>query len=101
MYVFTFPDLLYSCAAIVMVPVLSGLRFSTILRCSVMHRLAVAILACFTARRWRLAVPLLQAGAWRQFWRGQAVAPVFASFFAFLVIVAWVVRHQCYNGFCI
>jgi len=44
---------------------------------------------------------LLQAGAWRQFWSGQAVAPVFASFFDFHVIVAWVVRHQCYNGFCI
>jgi len=69
--------------------------------CSVLCRLAVAILACFTARRWRLAVPLLQAGAWRQSWRGQAVAPVFASFFDFHVIVAWVVRHQCYNGFCI
>jgi len=35
--------------------------------CPVVYRLAVAILACFTARRWRLAVPLLQAGAWRPF----------------------------------
>ncbi|QCE00631.1 hypothetical protein DEO72_LG7g1921 [Vigna unguiculata] len=59
-----------------------------------MYRLAVAILACFTARRWRLAVPLLQAGAWRSFWRGQAVAPVFASFFDFLVIVAWVMASS-------
>jgi len=35
--------------------------------CPVMYRLAIAILACFTARRWRIAVPLLQAGAWRPF----------------------------------
>ncbi|QCD90293.1 hypothetical protein DEO72_LG4g1248 [Vigna unguiculata] len=37
---------------------------------------------------------LLQAGAWRQFWSGQAVAPVFASFFDFHVIVAWVMTSS-------
>jgi len=85
----------------VRVYVLSVLQFSKVLGCVVLYRLAVAILACFSARRWRLQCSLLQASAWRQFWRGQAVAPVFASFFDFHVIVAWVVRHQCYNGFCI
>ncbi|QCD84055.1 hypothetical protein DEO72_LG2g4405 [Vigna unguiculata] len=33
---------------------------------------------------------LVRAGAWRLFWRGQAVVPVFASFFDFHVIVALV-----------
>jgi len=84
-----------------MVYVLSVLQFSKVLGCAVLYRLAVAILACFSAMQWRLQCSLLQASAWRQFWRGQAVAPVFASFFDFHVIVAWVVRHQCYNGFCI
>jgi len=56
-----------------------------ILCCPVVYRLAVAILACFTARRWRPAVPT--AASWRlaAVLEGPGGGPCFCSLFPIFI----------------
>jgi len=66
-----------------MVYVLSVLQFSKVLGCAVLYRLAVAMLACFTARRWRLAE--LPGSSWRlaAVLEGPGGGPCFCLFLCF------------------
>jgi len=70
-------------AAIVVVYLLFVLHFSKIHGCLVLCRLAVAILACFTARRWRLVE--LTVASWRlaALLKGPSGGPCFSLFFTF------------------